>query len=97
MNPNPITRAIAEVGGVGRLAQSLGVTYQAVRKWEGAGRLPRTELTGETRYAAEIERLTRRVVGAAELLTFTRRNWQARPANNGQNKLRKARVNQHQP
>lgn len=31
------------------------VTYQAVRKWAAAGRLPRTEWTGETRYAEAIE------------------------------------------
>jgi DNA-binding transcriptional regulator YdaS (Cro superfamily) len=87
---NPITRAISDVGGVGRLATALGVTYQAIRKWERAGRLPRTDLTGETRYAAEIARVTRGHVSEDELLTFTRKNWQARPGNNGMNAKRKA-------
>lgn len=48
-----LTRAI-EIVGLQPLARGLGVTYQAVRKWEAAGRLPRTEWTGETEYAEKI-------------------------------------------
>lgn len=50
---HPITKAI-EVVGLGKLAGVCGVTYQAIRKWERAGRLPRTEWTGETNYARKI-------------------------------------------
>jgi DNA-binding transcriptional regulator YdaS (Cro superfamily) len=34
MNENPISRAIQIAGGVTKLARALGVSYQAVRKWE---------------------------------------------------------------
>jgi hypothetical protein len=57
MQTNPLTEAIRRVG-LGRLAAGLGRSGQAVRKWEAAGRLPRTEWTGETTYAEQIERLT---------------------------------------
>lgn len=44
------------IGGIGlsQMASHLGLTYQAIRKWEAAGRLPRTEWTGETDYATRI-------------------------------------------
>lgn len=57
MEENLITKAIAIVG-LQKLARLLGVTYQAVRKWEAKGRLPRTEWTGETDYAAQIDSAT---------------------------------------
>ena len=53
MNTSPITKAIKAVG-LQPLAKACGVTYQALRKWEMKGRLPRTEWTGETDYAAKI-------------------------------------------
>jgi predicted site-specific integrase-resolvase len=52
-----IERAI-ELVGLQPLADGLGIEYQAVRKWQKAGQLPRTEWTGETRYAETIEKLT---------------------------------------
>jgi hypothetical protein len=55
--PHPLERAIALVG-LARLARALGKTHQAIRKWQAAGRMPRTEWTGETAYSAAIERLT---------------------------------------
>lgn len=66
---NPLSKAI-EVVGLSRLAAGLGVTYQAVRKWEKACRLPRTEWTGETAYASTIERLTDGSVTRDELLAM---------------------------
>jgi hypothetical protein len=57
MDSNLITEAV-NVVGLKKLATELGVTYQAIRKWEKAGRLPRTEWTGETNYSAKIEQLT---------------------------------------
>lgn len=71
---NPISRAIDLLGGpvaftrklIERLAKP--VSYQAVKKWEAKGRLPRTEWTGETGYAAAIELITEGKVTRAELL-----------------------------
>lgn len=54
---HPLRAAIAHIG-LARLARELGVTHQAVRKWEAAGRMPRTEWTRETSYCDAIERLT---------------------------------------
>ena len=54
---NLITLAIDQVG-LQRLATACAVTYQAIRKWERRGRLPYTEATGQTDYAAAIERET---------------------------------------
>lgn len=67
MEANLITKAI-EIVGLQKLARSLGVTYQAIRKWEAKGRLPRTEWTGETDYAAQIEQATEGKVPKALLL-----------------------------
>lgn len=53
---NPLQQAIDRVG-LTALAQACGVTYQAVRKWSAKGRMPRTEWTGETNYAAAIATL----------------------------------------
>lgn len=36
MKQNPVSKAIELSGGVKELARKLGVTYQAVRKWEKA-------------------------------------------------------------
>lgn len=62
----PISRAIA-IAGLRAVAAACEVTYQAVRKWEAAGKLPRTEWTGETTYAAKIARATGWQVTEAEL------------------------------
>lgn len=50
------------------LARACDVSYQAVRKWLMAGRLPRTEWTRETDYSGTIERLTNGHVTKAMLL-----------------------------
>ena len=65
---NPISRAV-DIVGLSTMAKVLGVTYPAIRKWEAAGRLPRTEWTGETDYAAKIESACGGKVTKAELLT----------------------------
>lgn len=63
----PLSQAI-ELVGLRAVADACGVTYQAVRKWEKTGRLPRTEWTGETDYAERIERATEGRVTKAMLL-----------------------------
>jgi len=67
MDANLISKAV-EIVGLAELARKLGVTYQAIRKWEKKGRLPRTEWTGETAYAAAIEQATQGKVTKEQLL-----------------------------
>lgn len=62
-----LSKAIRIVG-LSELARGLGVTYQAIRKWESAGRLPRTEWTGETCYAEKIAAMTGGAITKADLL-----------------------------
>lgn len=66
----PLTRAIALVG-LTRIARDCGVSHQAVRKWERAGRLPRTEWTGETNYASRIQLLAGGEVTREQLLQLS--------------------------
>lgn len=62
-----LSKAIGIVG-LAELARGLGVTYQAIRKWEAAGRLPRTEWTGETSYSEKIVAMTDGQVSKDDLL-----------------------------
>jgi hypothetical protein len=63
----PLRNAI-ELIGMQPLAKHLSVSYQAVQKWERAGRMPRTEWTGETQYSEKIEALTSNEVTRDQLL-----------------------------
>lgn len=67
MNFPALTKAI-EIVGLQALASGCGVSYQAVRKWEAAGRLPRTEWTGETDHAEKIVVMTAGAVTRRELM-----------------------------
>lgn len=49
--PNAIAFAFEAVGGIGAAAKACDRSYQALNKWRLAGCLPRTDYTGETRYA----------------------------------------------
>lgn len=57
---NALSRCVELAGGPVALTRELNkrlprpVTYQAVMKWVRQGRLPRTEWTGETAYAAAL-------------------------------------------
>lgn len=64
---NPISKAIA-ICGLKQLETTCLVSYQAIRKWEKAGRLPRTEWTGETNYAEKIAQACENKVTREELL-----------------------------
>ncbi|AMO55649.1 hypothetical protein GZ77_09040 [Endozoicomonas montiporae] len=68
MKNNRITEAI-EMLGLQKLATVCGVTYQAVKKWEKRGRLPRTEWTGETSYATQIEKATDGRISRKQLIS----------------------------
>lgn len=59
-----------ELLGLQPLAKLCNVSYQAVRKWQRTGRLPRTEWTGETRYAELIEQATQHQVTRTQLLSL---------------------------
>lgn len=49
--PNAIAYAFEAVGGIGAAAKVCGRSYQALNKWRLAACLPRTDYTGETKYA----------------------------------------------
>ena len=51
---NPISIAIEAAGGPIAAALACSVSRQSVDKWVAKGSLPRTEYTGETRYAERI-------------------------------------------
>ena len=72
---NLLTQAIEHAGGITALSRFCGVTYQAVRRWEVAGRLPRTEITGETQYATAIAKATRGKITRKQLMTLTKLGW----------------------
>lgn len=65
---HPLKEAI-ELVGLGPLAKGLGLTYPAIRKWQRAGRMPRTEWTGETTYSIQIQGLTGGKVTAVRLMS----------------------------
>jgi hypothetical protein len=64
---SPLSDAIDRIG-LTALARALGVTHQAVRKWQAAGRMPRTEWSGETHYCEAIEQLTAGAITKLQLL-----------------------------
>lgn len=76
---NLITQAI-ELVGLGQLATACGVTYQALRKWEKARRLPRTDWTGETDYALAIQTATGGVVSRGALRAWSEQAYLAKEA-----------------
>jgi hypothetical protein len=53
----PLKKSIDDAGGVPRVAMACGKSPRAVYKWLTADSLPRTEYTGETRYAERIAEL----------------------------------------
>jgi hypothetical protein len=53
----PLKKSIDDAGGVPVVALACGKSPRAVYKWLSAECLPRTEYTGETRYAERIAAL----------------------------------------
>lgn len=49
--PNAVAFAFEAVGGIGAAAKVCDRSYQALNKWRLAASLPRTDYTGETKYA----------------------------------------------
>ncbi|MNJ53175.1 hypothetical protein D3C77_485550 [compost metagenome] len=54
-----LKKAIEDAGGVAAVALACGKTPRAVYKWLTAGCLPRTDYTGETKYAEKIASLAK--------------------------------------
>ncbi|MBC2659783.1 hypothetical protein H7A76_30485 [Pseudomonas sp. MSSRFD41] len=54
-----LKKAIEDAGGVAAVALACGKTPRAIYKWLASGCLPRTEYTGETKYAAKIASLAK--------------------------------------
>jgi hypothetical protein len=78
---HPLEQAISRMG-LAQLARELNLTPPALRKWQRAGRMPRTEWTGETDYAKTIERLCDGSPTAEQLLKPWPK-WPADAANDG--------------
>lgn len=79
-SPTALQRVFSLLGGPAGVRKALlaaGIdikTDWAVNKWLRAGRLPRTEYTGETSYARVLEAAVGGQVKAAELLEQGRRS-----------------------
>jgi hypothetical protein len=58
---NAISDAVKLLGGYENTGRICGVSGKAVQKWAKAGRLPRTEATGETHYAELMASADKRV------------------------------------
>ena len=76
-DPNPVRAAVALLRGAEAVGRLCGVTGKAVQKWIAAGRLPRTEATGETQYAEIMARADPRIKKHTVLATVFRNG--ARP------------------
>ena len=62
-----LAKAIALLGGFSTVARIVERSPRAVRKWRDDG-LPRTEWTGETNYAEQLEKASRGKVKKSILL-----------------------------
>jgi predicted secreted protein len=60
------------LGSFEAVGKVCGTSGKAVMKWRNKGKPPRTEYTGETRYAESIERATEGKIPALSLLPVLR-------------------------
>lgn len=72
MNTNIISEIIA-LHGYAKIGRACGVTPQAVRKWEAAGKLPLTEFSGETAHAEVLAKLSGGMTTPAKLRSLAKR------------------------
>ncbi len=54
MKQNPIKNVVAILRGYSATGRSCNVSFNAVRRWEREGCLPRTEITNESNYAKQL-------------------------------------------
>lgn len=88
---NEVTKAIEELG-LTPVANFFGMWPSNVQKWRDNGCLPETDLSGRTKYAAGIERLSRGKYSAAKMLAASREVWAKRPVRRGPTQKGRARV-----
>lgn len=66
-----LKKAISSIGSQ-KIAERCQVSVRAVYKWSERGFLPRTEYTGETNYAEQIEELSEGLYRKDQLLNLPR-------------------------
>ncbi|MFS0827625.1 hypothetical protein [Pseudomonas phoenicis] len=54
-----LKKAVDDAGGVAAVALACGKSRRAIYKWLSSGCLPRTDYTGETKYAEKIAALAK--------------------------------------
>jgi hypothetical protein len=69
--------------GLTKVGNRFGIRPSAVQKWRDNARLPQTDLSGLTEYAAGIEELSLGRYPAAKLLAETREAWEKTSARRG--------------
>ena len=65
-----LNKAYKVMGGKIALARKVGISYQAIDRWNDYNRMPCTEYNGETKYAKKIQEVTGGKVTIKELCGF---------------------------
>lgn len=79
---NAVASAIDHIG-LTKVGNRFGIRPSAAQKWRDNGRLPQSDLSGLTQYAAGIEELSEGKFSAAKLLAETREAWERMEARRG--------------
>ena len=79
---NTVASAIDHIG-LTKVGNRFGIRPSAVQKWRDNARLPQTDLSGLTEYAAGIEELSDGRFSAEKLLAETREAWKRSPLRRG--------------
>lgn len=69
--------------GTSKVGNRFGIRPSAAQKWRDNGRLPQSDLSGLTQYAAGIEELSEGKFSAERLLAETRKAWERMPVRRG--------------
>lgn len=77
MNITDLKSAIEAVGGIPEASRICGLSYVAVSKWVKQGHLPRTEYSGETKYAELLAAKSNGAFSAEKLRSIARPNQSA--------------------
>ena len=80
-----LKKSISLVGGASKASAICGISQRAIYKWMSAGCLPRTEYSGETRYAHLLAEASAGKFSAEWLLSesLPKKLPQQRPGNSG--------------